>query len=425
LYRDADGFPFESTGPWSVEKGITPRMVLYVCVRRHLSCHGFWEDRKILQHVEPRDTGGHGCVCFSFSNGHFYLLDEDVSRSLSHVSFAAAIPTALLHVCDARVRSNAPTDAYPGGELPIGSFFVESPAELLAIRASLLRCNRVPRMKWLSLRTPKSLLYVATKKEIPEGDRKLYVRVVPPERRVLEKASEQLGLEYGCESLGPWALRAFEFCLRGQRRDMSSEDKQQLLRKQYGRCRHCSVSFSDDVPAEFHHESSVNKSLEAPIWIALCGECHAEVTSKRAKEDRGSPSVKSHLSDELWDALVSGPAPLSLVLQVEDPPAHELSYVDRRRSRQNILLNASCSWPVALPSDCVEPFGGILGDFNFGRHRRRAVDGNLYAPELLRDVPLRGDGWYHGSLVRYCLDVGVISKSDIEFRCFLFCARSA
>ena len=86
LYKDADGFPFESTGPWNVEKGITPRMVLHVCMRRRLSCHGFWEDRKIIQHVEPPVGGGSGCVCFSVSSGHFYLLDAEVSRVLSHVA---------------------------------------------------------------------------------------------------------------------------------------------------------------------------------------------------------------------------------------------------------------------------------------------------------------------------------------------------
>ena len=80
--EDAEGFPFRSPGTWEPSKGCTPRMIKAFCEQRHMSCHGVWQDSKVLQHIAPK-IYNNGSVVFSFSNEHFNLFDEEGAKSLA------------------------------------------------------------------------------------------------------------------------------------------------------------------------------------------------------------------------------------------------------------------------------------------------------------------------------------------------------
>jgi hypothetical protein len=79
----------------------------------------------------------------------------------------------------------------------------------------------------------------------------------------------------------------------------------------------CSADFCEEMPAEKDHETPVGTLLNGVVLQALCGACHRE---KTAAQGRHPVSVESHLSDELWTALVEGPAPLCLVFEACAPP---------------------------------------------------------------------------------------------------------
>jgi hypothetical protein len=57
-------------------------MIKALCEKRHMSCHGFWQDHKVLQYIAHKNYNN-GSVVFSFSNEHFNLYDEAGARSLA------------------------------------------------------------------------------------------------------------------------------------------------------------------------------------------------------------------------------------------------------------------------------------------------------------------------------------------------------
>jgi len=231
LYGDeSDGYPFNSPGNWEPSKGCTPRMVKALCEKRRMSCHGFWQDSKVLQYIAQKNQNN-GSVVFSFSNEHLNLYDEEGAKSLTQWLLNQEAPHARLERLDpdAAVRDNkraqvdlADLQAWPlfWESLTVGHLFVDSTFSFLDARVQLLRSGRCPRVLWRSLTKPRLLIYALTKKEAAgvQGDcKRLYVHNVPPECRFLQTAADKLHIPYRLEGLGTFVQRAFRACAREAR----------------------------------------------------------------------------------------------------------------------------------------------------------------------------------------------------------------
>jgi hypothetical protein len=155
--------------------------------------------------------------------------------------------------------------------------------------------------------------------------------------------------------------------------------------------------------------------LKEVVLQALCPGCHRVKTAAQGNH-QGTP--ESHLSDEVWTALVDGKPPLALVFETEEPPSGKLCWVDRRRSRQRILTSSRYKWPVCLPHDRIEPYDRTLGDFCYVLHRPAC---ELTPRVLLKEAPLRGNGWYHRSVVELCLETQLLTHDRILFKITASC----
>ena len=286
---------------------------------------------------------------------------------------------------------------------PAGMFRVFTTDDLFAVRAQFIKCGRVPRARFTDLNSITSMTYTFSKKESPEK-KKCVIRVIPLTSLFLQEASEKLHMDYRLESLGAWAVRAFRLALQGRREPITASEKRDILQRQNNQCLTCSEPFDEKSTPEFHHETPVAASITRVIMKALCGPCHAEIT---AMQGRHKATAESHLSDQLWTTLVDGPPPLALVTRVNKDRGKECCYVDRRRSRQTILLESKYSWPVFLPHDEIQVFDGVFGDFVYIVHKAES------AQQIVDDAPLRGTGWYHRSVAEMAYEVGVLRPSMI------------
>ena len=419
LYRyETDGFPFGRTGPWTPSFGITARMIRWVAERLIFSAHGFWENRKIVEYVDP--SRNRPSVVFSWSNGHLSLMDGEAVQHLSQrrVSPTPSWPILLRVDRDSAMDDQkvpaltewdmwiAPAEWSEGNydtPPPAGLFYVDTHEDLFRVRVAFIKAGRVPKARFSDLSCMSSFTYFFSRRESTEKKR-CTVRVISPLSVHLAGASGKLGIDYRLEGLGAWMLRAFRLTLQGKRDIIPTAQRQSILARQRHKCLVCSATFSDETPPEFHHETPVAAAITQIVLRALCGPCHAEIT---AAQGRHRATAESHLSDELWHALVDGPAPRSLVLQVNKPPKRECCYVDRRRSRQAILLESSYKWPVFLPNDEIQPFDGTLGDFVYIVHEATS------AQQLVDEAPLRGTGWYHRSVAQAAYEAGVLQPSQI------------
>jgi len=406
------GYPFglDTDDEWKPEHGVTTRMITYVCSQLDWSCHAFWEDRKVLQQTSKK----HGpCIAFSFSNGHFWLYDKEGGQALSHwrVSERRSRPEfiPLDHEDFRDGQQTAPNLLlWPDNavDLPtVGNFYTCFSDALLDARLRLLAHNRCPRIVWRGLTKPQQLIYDRTREE---GGGRLRISLRCPEYEYLKYATEALtgSDSYADEPLGSWMCKTVRCLLKGHRNYITSAARAAILAQQSHNCGICGTKFDDDTRPEFDHKTPVASSANQPseLW-ALCGECrHAKTLGDQTKL---RVLTESHMSDEVWAALVETHTQAGLILKLAEPPSTACRYLDKHRCRTSILLKSTHNWPIFLPHDEIKPYTDSLGDFCW-------VD--VPVPETPEEMwtiaPLRGPGWYHRSAVEVALHAG---KLDIAY----------
>jgi len=190
-------------------------MILWACKKLSVAVHGFMDDVKVLQFV-PEDA--RVSVVFSWGNGHFWLLEPEVNRSLSHKPVDSKRAIRLLHALDEmplKARDEGPWDPLPEFvDLPTGVFGTTDPNRLLELRRAMLERGQCPRLAWNTMDEPRLLKYVKTK---AEGRGSFTLRALPPEYEFLARASAQLVREYRGQSLGGWLYSVMRADLRGER----------------------------------------------------------------------------------------------------------------------------------------------------------------------------------------------------------------
>ena len=428
LYNPEGRWPFDDER-WSLCSGVTPHMILEWAKQRRHSVHAFHQRTLIFRHV-PDDRRHRKTLMFSFSNGHFWLMDSPPPElALTHV---ITPHTRKLDMVTVERDSRTPADYRlwegPGrfsGEIPTpGLWRVPESKDLLAIRAELLASGRVPRVHMSGWHAVSHIAYQYTRQELrslieagvlDESVRTarkkptFAARVIPLAADHTARAAEDLCIVPGCETYASFAHRALTACLREQRVRVPAARRQQIAQEQNNACKICGDALGANW--ELDHEVPVCTTVASapPTYQALCQECHR---AKSGMEAHYSPSLESHLSESVWQALVAGPPCLSLIMQAAEPPHSAVEYADRSCSRTNILKTSAYPWPVAIPHDEVEAYQGKLGDFNYvitGVPRDAAEIENL--------LPLRGNGWYHISCVELARERGLDPIVTHVLRC--------
>jgi len=181
LYGDGE-YPFGQSGAWSANLGVTPRMILVVCKRLGVSCHGFADCQKVLQYVPEGDRDI--SISLSFGNGHLWLMEQDVNRSLAQKPPASQKPHRLLHPLDEfpiKPREEIPLLPWaddPFDVPPVGIFYTTDPNILLQVRKAMLERGRCPRVWWNTRDDARLIKYNLTKSE---GKGTFTLRAFPPE----------------------------------------------------------------------------------------------------------------------------------------------------------------------------------------------------------------------------------------------------
>ena len=79
--------------------------------------------------------------------------------------------------------------------------------------------------------------------------------------------------------------------------------------------------------------------------------------------------------------------------------------LDLNKCRRNEMLHNKEDYPVFTVLDKIEPYV-----------ETNKIKPGLYFVESDNYFPLRGNRFYHHTIVKYCLEVNIISQSDIKFQ---------
>ena len=87
---------------------------------------------------------------------------------------------------------------------------------------------------------------------------------------------------------------------------------------------------------------------------------------------------------------------------------HKIYSLDLNKCRRNVMLHNKQDYPVFTVLDKVEPYALQTNADN--------IKPGLYFVETTNYFPMRGNRWYHHTIVKYCLEVNIISQADIKFQ---------
>jgi len=187
----------------------------------------------------------------------------------------------------------------------------------------------------------------------------------------------------------------------------SKEFKQLVLNKSKGKCACCNCKIDKKFHTDHIIPLSNNGTNELSNLQALCVGCHMDKTHN--EQENGQfvkfTDTESTFNNQVQEIMSSNlSSSLAFVERLHKTHMEETIYtIDINKCRRNILLNHKYDYCVFNVMDDVEVFN----------INSEIIEG-LYYIETDKYFPLRGNGWYYHPLTSYCLEKGIISRSDIK-----------
>jgi AAA domain len=384
--------------PWR-EDGITTDEVLYFCKDKNLPYYCVVGGR-LQEAWVPAEPKGKS-VAFCCFNGHMYayrsarcvsdwtVTEEETTRVRLRGETRSVLPS----IADWELWDHV---ARPG---------VFHTDDLGFARKKLLGSGRSPRVVMRSLHEMGGLVYKCVEAvDGCKGD--CIIRETPPYFDEIGRWLENMGnpVEWCGERLPAITWKVLRSLLDASRRCPHSSEKEEILRRQSGRCATCGGIFDDDV--EWDHVAALKTLMkgQTQVFQALCSSCHAEKTQLEGASAR---SIESRFSPRVWELYVKSPKVPPLVWQPYEAVGDTKIELDVVRCRRNALAYSQHPWSVFNALDSVVPaVEGVLGDFTFVgsvRDRRRSK---------LNALPFVGPGWYHRISCQFLLHHGICSWGD-------------
>lgn len=416
---------------WHLDLGVTARMIEALCRQHGWSCHGQYFDQMATRYIHPQHSERKS-FCYAWADGHFFLYERnsEASHSMSRRYFEGQESAVSVQMLSLGRRDNAasvdfsqlqswdPAWEDENTEPPPGSYVVHSQRDLHRVRVFLIQHWGSPKVIHLRGLDARCIVYKQRRQK-----EETKIQVLPPEYLQLEQACKDLQMSYYGESAGGWLDRAILHLLKQPRMEAGPSRRAELLERQKNRCAMCHQLLD---AFELDHVHPLGSCFVSDDLQALCPTCHQEKTEEQGHHP---PSLSSHLSEQLWDALAEQKV-RAIVLRTQEPPKKLLHHVDVIQCRRSILESSTHDWPIFIPHDRiveVDPHNPQLGDFCYVEHLPRRRDGqrrledygigevSWEADELVRELPLRGSGWYHRSAVETAFELGVLEWSMVLY----------
>jgi hypothetical protein len=213
-----------------------------------------------------------------------------------------------------------------------------------------------------------------------------------------------LKLEYRGEGLPSLTFRLLQELLRAQRHYAKPSEKKRLTAQPCAVC-------GERGAIEIDHVCPVSRSFAGqPQQLQpLCAECHREKTASQTTPIENP--LASVLNTDTYDFLCNTPKPKALVMEVHPPPNEDCLLLDIIRCRRNCMAQSPYPIPIFSCLDCVQPFAGEIGDFNWVEKK---VNFSC-AQRLLSHLPFQGSGVYCKSSVLFLVHYNIIKTSHIKY----------
>jgi predicted DNA-binding protein (UPF0278 family) len=251
-------------------------------------------------------------------------------------------------------------------------------------------------------------------------NRVLYLMIDPNEKRteidykVVKKYCDKFDILFRNQTFTALIkeLRSVWINNKSKRGTMTSERRQQVIKKCKDKCNICKKKF---VFYEIDHIKPLAAGGEDTLinLQSLCKSCHYEKTKNEVENNEyvRLSDTESSFNNQVKSVMFSEQANNhAFIERIHDnkPTQYQNNRIfnfDINKCRTNCLLyNEYFELPVFTVMDSIQPFD-----------KDEKLQCGLYYVESENYFPLRCNGWYYQPLIEYCLNNNIITKDDIKY----------
>ena len=403
---------------WSQEYGVSPNCVNSICEKYDITHYAFDVNKSCFIKNICNNRNHRSLIYFAINN-HMYLILDDVMRKslVEKVKVKENFNTSMLsnddnekdNIFDTYNIVVNPTEFFTEDKDTIYMYSRQGKTNINDIFQNLVQVHGVP--KDLRCKKTKIMSFKYVKNNVN------YVFACDPNDvnqitfKEVKALCEKNSLPFKNQTFMQVVkqLRTKYFDEINGRIHFSKEFKQLVLNKTKSKCAKCECDLKGKKYDVDHIRPLSNGGTnELSNLQALCKSCHQD---KTANEQENGQFVKfsdteSSFNNKVQEIMNTQLSQSYAFVEglLSNPETNKIFTIDINKCRRNILLNHKYDYCVFNVMDEPKDFDQNLPIYE-----------GLYYIETDSYLPLRGNGWYYHSLVNYCLQHKIISRSQIKY----------
>jgi hypothetical protein len=401
---------------WSIEDGVTPLCIEYLCKKYHISHYAYDIcNKNFLKYVSK--TRNYPALAYYAVDNHMYLIkDKDLVKSLvekakvkdlNNINLNETLYEKKSPFVDASIYENIdPKDIT--GLIASTNIIIYSRLEFNAINDILIECIKlygVPSQIKSNRTQIQQFSY--TINEIK------YILMNDPNdvNLINWKRIQELCIKHEIEFCNQTFTKfidqvknKFETPIR---HIFTEDEKLNILKLHNNECNECATKIGGKIAYDIDHIRPLSNggTNELDNIQPLCKSCHKNKTLSE-QSDGGFNKIDDAVSmyDKSISQIMNDVKAYAFVETLRKPKneSDKLFTLDIKLCRTNILREGEYAYPVFTVMDKLEVYKNHTG-------------AGVYFVKTKNYFPMRGDGWYYFNMIDYALKNNIIQPEDIQY----------
>ena len=394
---------------FTINDGVSTEMIKYLCEQRKISMYAFDGKQNLFEKLIFKKSN-YKPIAYYCIDGHMYLItDTKYIRSLSesNKSDKNILVSSLLEMEEGTKKEDVNyTEAKSFDDaLMMENTFVYVPFTNITneVHQYISKTKSIPLMK--------SQGHSITRISIP--DKKLSIVCDPNISdgytwKEIKEVCDNANIKFNNQTMGSLIAELkvkHKKSLIPERRTLNQKEKDVLINIQSGFCALCQLKTTE---YDFDHiiPLAAGGSNDDNNFQALCKSCHANKCA--VERDLGdyikADDCSSSFNNEVLNIVQSHHTKhWAFIDRLSEESGNEIHKIDHAKCRRNLVMYSEFDFPKFSVMDYPTIYDG--GDIKCG----------YYFVESDNYFPLRGNGWYNYTLIKYCMEQNIKIKITHQF----------
>ena len=411
-----EGVEVNNKYSWSIEDGVTPLCIEFLCKKYHISHYAYDIcNKNFLKYVSK--TRNYPALVYYAVDNHMYLIkDQDLVKSLvekaklrdiNNITLSENFHEKKSPFVDASIYENIePKDIT--GLIASTNIIIYSRLGFNAINDILIECIKlygVPSQVKSSKTRIQQFSYTINKLKYILMNDPNDVNLIDWKR--IQELCIKHEIQFSNQTFTKFIDQVKEKFETPIRHIFTEDEKLNILKLHNNECNECAVKIGGKIAYDIDHIRPLSNggTNELDNIQPLCKSCHKDKTLSE-QSDGGFTKIDDAVSmyDKNLSLIMNDVKAFAFVETLRKPKKEtdQLFTLDIKLCRTNILREGEYAYPVFTVMDKIEVYKNHTG-------------AGIYFIKTKNYFPMRGDGWYYYNMVDYALKNNIIQPEDIQY----------